>query len=73
MLSVSNVAVVPDQQARQGLLPDASGVVQLRSPTGSRDAALHVVLAGPERAGIDGERTAERHGAIVQLAAAKDS
>jgi hypothetical protein len=25
-LSVSNVAVVPDQQARQGLLPDASGV-----------------------------------------------
>jgi TonB-dependent Receptor Plug Domain. len=26
VLSVSNVAVVPDQQARQGLLPDASGV-----------------------------------------------
>jgi hypothetical protein len=25
-LSISNVAVVPDQQARQGLLPDASGV-----------------------------------------------
>jgi hypothetical protein len=26
VLSVSNVSVVPDQQARQGLLPDASGV-----------------------------------------------
>jgi hypothetical protein len=52
-LAVSNVSVVPDSQARQGILPNAAGAY----------VPVHVVLAASERRGAVRERHPERNGA----------
>ncbi len=49
-LTVSNVAVVPDQQARQGSLPNpVTGVYATVKNLESVDVAVHVLLASAER------------------------
>ena len=59
-LAVSNVSVVPDEQARLGLLPNATGVYTPVAESEPGDAALHGALASAERSGTAGERPAHR-------------
>ena len=54
-LALSNVSVVPDAQARQGLLPNASRcVLNTVARPEYGDAAVYVVLAGAQRPGTAG-------------------
>ncbi len=70
-LTLSSVSVVPDAQARQGLLPERVRRLHAGGQSESGDAAVHVVLAAGQRSGAAGERPAERHGALLQQSASR--
>ena len=72
VLAESNVSVVPDADARQGLLPMQRRLHSVRQAE-SRDAELHAAVAAAQRAGTIVGRTAQRHSAFLQQSQANRS